>query len=322
MGKNIETTIHDYQIAINQELAQLPVPDFPASLYEPLQYSLQTKGKRIRPILTLMVGEILGADRASLMPAALAIETLHTYTLVHDDIMDNDDLRRGQPTVHKKWNTNTAILSGDAINTLAFRLLMETQSPNLQKIAIEFTDGMMEICEGQALDMEFERRSNVTLREYTTMISKKTACLLAMSCKIGALIAESDTSVIQALDTFAMKTGRAFQIQDDLLEILSNADKMGKSLGSDFAAGKKTYPLLLTLNDLSLSEQANFLTFLKKKSNIKEIREKFINSGSIEKAKQTVNQLLDEAQEALKNCPAELQKRLLTLTQYLQKRKS
>ena len=165
MTKNIELIIKEYQQLINQELEKLPVPDFPDSLYIPLQYSLHTKGKRIRPILTLIVGTGFGVPVKKLLPAALAIETLHTYTLVHDDIMDNDDLRRGQPTVHKKWDVNTAILSGDAINTLAFRMLMDTDSPNLQKIGIEFTNGMMEICEGQALDMEFETRLDVTMKK-------------------------------------------------------------------------------------------------------------------------------------------------------------
>lgn len=322
MTNQIEILIKKYQDIVNQGLEEIPIPGFPKSLYEPLQYSLKTKGKRIRPILTLLIGEGFGVPIQKLLPAALALEILHTYTLVHDDIMDNDEMRRGQLTVHKKWDVNTAILSGDAINTLAFRILMDTDSPNLQKIGQVFTDGMMEICEGQALDMEFENRMNVTVDEYLTMITKKTAVLLAMSCKIGGLIAEVDDKMLEALETFAIKTGQAFQIQDDLLEILSDQESMGKSLGSDFAAGKKTYPMLLTLADMEEKEKKEFLTFLKNNSNIIEIRERFLKSGSIEKAKQTVNELITESKNSISVCPPKVRETLLGLLQFLQKRKS
>jgi len=322
MTENIKTTLQNYRNLINQELEQLPIPDFPKSLYQPLQYSLQTKGKRIRPILTLIVGNGMGARIKDLMPAALALEILHTYTLVHDDIMDNDEMRRGQPTLHKKWDVNTAILSGDAINTLAFRLLMDTNSPNLQKIGREFTDGMMEICEGQALDMEFENRLDVSLDEYLTMITKKTARLLAMSCKIGGWIADCNSKELQALENFAIKTGQAFQIQDDLLEILSNSEKMGKSLGSDFAAGKKTYPIILTLSEMRPAKKKDFLTFLRNNTNIKEIRNSFLDSHSIEKSQATIKNLLFEAKQELNIFSPKLRETLVGLIQYLQKRKS
>ena len=322
MTNSMETLIKKYQNIVNQGLEEIPIPVFPKSLYEPLQYSLHTKGKRIRPILTLIVGEGYGVEIEKLLPAALALEILHTYTLVHDDIMDNDEMRRGQPTIHKKWDVNTAILSGDAINTLAFRILMDTDSPNLQKIGQVFTDGMLEICEGQALDLEFENRIDVTVEEYLTMITKKTAVLLAMSCKIGGLIADCDEKVLKALETFAIKTGQAFQIQDDLLEILSDQESMGKSLGSDFAAGKKTYPMLLTIMDMQEEEKKDFLTFLKNTSNIKEVRKRFLKSGSIEKAKQTVNILIIESKESLKLCPPQVRDTLIGLLQFLQKRKS
>ncbi|MFP4546712.1 MAG: polyprenyl synthetase family protein [Fidelibacterota bacterium] len=322
MTVNIKATLQNYRNLINQELENLPIPDFPKSLYEPLQYSLQTKGKRIRPILTLLVGVGMGASIKDLLPAALALEILHTYTLVHDDIMDNDEMRRGQPTMHKKWDINTAILSGDAMNTLAFRVLMNTNSPNLQKIGLEFTKGMMEICEGQALDMEFEGRLEVSLDEYLTMITKKTARLLAMSCKIGGWIADCKKEEVDALENFAIKTGQAFQIQDDLLEILSNSKKMGKSLGSDFASGKKTYPMILTLSEMTPVDKKDFLTFLKNNSNIKEIRNSFLNSGSIEKSQVTINSLLSEAKQELNIFPKELRENLVGLIQYLQKRKS
>ena len=322
MTDNIKTIIKDLQDIINQELARISIPDFPSSLYDPLKYSLLTQGKRIRPILTLIIGQGFGVSIEKLLPSALAIEILHTYTLVHDDIMDNDDMRRGKETVHKKWDINTAILSGDAISTLAFKLLLKTDSPNLQKIGTEFTDAMMEICEGQALDLEFENRIDVNLDEYVTMITKKTARLLAMSCKIAGLIAECDDYTITELYNFAIKTGQAFQIQDDLLEILSTEDEMGKSLGSDFASGKKTYPMLLTLSEMNENEKKEFLIFLKSEYNITEIRNRFIESGSIEKSKQTVNRLLQESAEHLKVCPVETRETLLELIHYLQKRQS
>ncbi|MBN2280584.1 MAG: polyprenyl synthetase family protein [Candidatus Marinimicrobia bacterium] len=322
MPNQITLLIKKYQDIINRGLEEIPIPGFPNSLYEPLVYSLHTQGKRIRPILTLMVGEGFGVPIEKLLPAALALETLHTYTLVHDDIMDNDDLRRGRPTVHKKWDVNTAILSGDAINTLAFRLLMDTDSPNLQRMGKLFTEGMLEICEGQALDMEFEHRIDVTVEEYMTMVTKKTAVLLALSCKIGGLIADCDENTLMALENFAIKTGQAFQIQDDLLEILSDEEAMGKSLGSDFAAGKKTYPMLLALSGMNKKEQKEFLTFLKNNSNIIKIRERFLKSGSIDKAGRTVNELITESKENLKGCPSQVRDSLLALLEFLQKRKS
>lgn len=322
MIKNIEFYIVELQNMINRELVNLPIPDYPNSLYNPVNYSLKTKGKRIRPILTFIIGQGFGATIEQLFPAALAIEILHTYTLVHDDIMDNDDMRRGLETVHKKWNINTAILSGDAINTLAFRLLMNTNSPNLQKIGIEFTDGMLEICEGQAMDMEFENRIDVGLDEYITMITKKTARLLSMSCKIGGYIAGCDEHTISELSNFAIKTGQAFQIQDDLLEVLSTQAEMGKSLGSDFASEKKTYPMLLTLSKMNPEEKKDFLTFLKKNPDINEVRRIFINSGSIDNAKSKIEKLSNEAIGHLQVCQNETQKTLLELINYLQIRKS
>jgi len=322
MTKNIISIITELKDIINQELAKLPVPDYPKSLYDPLKYSLNTEGKRIRPILTLIVGQGFGATLEQLLPAALAIEILHTYTLVHDDIMDDDDLRRGRETLHKKWNVNTAILSGDAINTLAFNLLMKTDTKNLREVGLEFTQAMLEICEGQALDVEFENRLDVSIDEYLTMITKKTARLLAMSCKLGGLIADCKTETLQELSSFAIKIGQAFQIQDDLLEILSSQEKMGKSLGSDFAAGKKTYPMLLTLETMKSKEKEEFLTFLKNCNNIKEIRDKFIESNSIEKSGAAVKKLMAEAKAHLQVCPPSTQKTLIELTDYIQSRKS
>lgn len=322
MAQDIHTTIKELQKNINQELVNLPIPDKPVSLYSPLKYSLLTNGKRIRPILEIIVGQGFGASYEQLLPAALAIEIMHTYTLVHDDIMDNDDMRRGKETVHKKWDTNTAILTGDAISTLSFKLLMQTNSKNLQQIGLEYCNAMMEICEGQALDVEFENRIDVSIEEYINMITKKTARLLAMSCKVGAMIADCDDHTISELNNFAIKIGQAFQIQDDLLEILSSQDEMGKSLGSDFASGKKTYPMLLTLSKLADKEKEEFLTFLKNSNNIKEIRTRFVESGSIDQSKAKVDKLLQEAKEHLNICPTETKETLLGLINYIQKRKS
>ncbi len=317
----IEQKLKHYKKIIDQELVNLSVPDYPSGLYEPIKYSLATTGKRIRPILLLIVGEGFGATQADILPAALALEILHTYTLVHDDIMDNDDIRRGVATVHKKWNVNTAILSGDGLNTLAFRLLMDTKSDNIRKIGIEFTDGMLEICEGQALDVSFETTINVSTEQYMEMISKKTGRLIGMACKIGALTAGCSNKIIENLFLFGVKIGQAFQIQDDLLEITSSEEKMGKSLSSDFASGKKTYPLLYTLSNMSEDKKIKFLSFLKKNMyNREEVQKKFQKSGSIDKTKDLIKKLLNEAHEHLDVCPGAIKEELLGIMNFIQKR--
>ncbi|MFA6743918.1 MAG: polyprenyl synthetase family protein, partial [Candidatus Neomarinimicrobiota bacterium] len=170
---------------IDRQLNKIDLPEISTSLAQPMRFSLNARAKRLRPILVLLVGEDLGGSRQNLMPAALAVEVLHTFTLVHDDIMDNDSVRRGQQTVHVKWNVNTAILTGDGLNALAFRLLMQTKSVQLDRIGTEFSQAMLEICDGQAFDLAFEKIDGIDTEDYMNMIARKTGRLLGLACQLG-----------------------------------------------------------------------------------------------------------------------------------------
>ncbi|MCS7013752.1 MAG: polyprenyl synthetase family protein [Chloroherpetonaceae bacterium] len=234
-----------YRQRINRELAKL-FQHQPDSLYEPARYILQGKGKRIRPILALLGAEAISGKSEPALPVALAVEVLHNFTLIHDDIMDKAELRHGRLTVHKKWDTDTAILTGDVMHAVAYSLLLRTRSAHLPKILRIFTDAVAVICEGQAYDKEFEHRSDVTLDEYLMMIAKKTGRLISVSLELGGLAANATAAQAKALRHFGELIGQAFQVQDDLLDIMAG-DKSGKVEGGDVMEGKKTFLLLKAL---------------------------------------------------------------------------
>ena len=215
----------------------------PKSLVEPINYVLSGKGKRIRPVLSFLSANACGGKADDAFPVALAVEILHNFTLVHDDIMDDDNTRHGKPTVHQKWDDGTAILTGDAMLSLALMTLQKCPRNN-QKILKVFTDGLLAVCEGQAIDKEFESKTDVTVNEYVNMIDLKTGYLVGMAAELGALSITENEDHCKALRDYGQRVGRAFQIQDDLLELYSNAKQMGKSLDSDYLLGKKTYPML------------------------------------------------------------------------------
>ena len=217
---------------------------YPANLYQPIKYFLELGGKRLRPLLTLLSCRGVKGDYKKAIPAASAIELLHNFTLVHDDIMDQDSLRRGKPTVHAKWNEAVAILAGDGLIGLAYRTLLKTPTETIQRVFHIFTEGVIKVCEGQAIDKDFEDREEVSLDEYFDMIEKKTGELIAVSTEIGGIIGGADEKYINALKGFGASIGRAFQIQDDMLDITSSESVLGKDLGSDLAQGKKTYPII------------------------------------------------------------------------------
>ncbi|MCX7876252.1 MAG: polyprenyl synthetase family protein [Melioribacteraceae bacterium] len=230
----------------------------PKSLYEPCSYLLSGGGKRLRPFLVLISAKASGGNFKEVYNAAIGIELLHNFTLAHDDIMDNSDLRRGRLTLHKKYDVNTAILAGDNLIAIAYKLLLMDSKKNIKQIIETFTNGIIEVCEGQSLDKEFELKENVTINEYKTMIYKKTAALAEMSCAIGSLIVNSNKKNIKAVSDFGKYLGMAFQIQDDLLDITADQEKFGKKIGSDLIEGKKTFLFLTALknakdqNDISL----------------------------------------------------------------------
>ena len=222
---------------------------YPGSLYDPVHYLFVGGGKRVRPILTLLACEAAGGNSDHAMSAALSVELLHNFTLVHDDIMDRSPMRRGRPTVHKAFDENTAILSGDVMMGMAMRMLERSARHAPDPIAVigAFSTGLIEVCEGQALDMAFMTRSDVRADEYFHMIEQKTAKLLEMSVNIGALIAGAPSDQVEALRVFAREIGLAFQLQDDLLDLFGS-EKFGKAPGGDLVEGKRTW-LVLTARD-------------------------------------------------------------------------
>lgn len=217
----------------------------PVTLYAPVQYLFDGGGKRLRAVLLLLSSEIISRSHKKSLHAAAAIEILHNFSLVHDDIMDHDDLRRGRSTIHKKWNTNIAILSGDVLSATAFKALSQAPEKHVQKLVDIFSDGFIGLCEGQALDKEFESRSDVKEADYLKMIAQKTALLFSLSAQMGAIIGGAKSGQEKALKEFGFNLGMAFQIQDDLLDIISDEKVLGKNIGSDLAEGKKTYISIL-----------------------------------------------------------------------------
>lgn len=242
--------IDKYTQLIQAYIEANPFDQEPSRLYEPLDYILSLGGKRIRPTLALLAADLLGTDPAEALPAAFAIELFHNFSLIHDDIMDQAPLRRGQPTVHHRYDTNTAILSGDAMLIYAYRALQGYPTATLATLTKHFTDTSILVCEGQQLDMDFETRDDVSIDAYIDMISKKTAVLIGESLRHGAIVAGADANTQSHLYQFGKNIGIAFQIQDDILDAYGNTFKVGKQKGGDILQGKKTY-LYLKARDLS-----------------------------------------------------------------------
>jgi geranylgeranyl diphosphate synthase type II len=241
--------LSDYTLLIEEQLKQIHVPEEPVDLYEPIRYILQLGGKRIRPALTLMTANLYGQKTSKAMPAALALEVFHNFTLLHDDLMDNAFIRRGKPTVHTSWNDNIAILSGDAALILAYQFLEQLSDSVFKNTFHVFNQTAIEVCEGQQYDMDFEKRIDVSVPEYLEMIRLKTSVLIAASMKIGAICAEASSHDQNLLYEIGENLGLAFQLQDDYLDVFSDADTFGKETGGDIINNKKTYLLINALNN-------------------------------------------------------------------------
>ena len=233
---------------VNDKLDNLPYDRRPASLYEPIRYVLSMGGKRIRPVLMLLAYNLFKDDPESILMPACALETYHNYTLLHDDLMDNADLRRGHETVHRKWNANTAILSGDSMLVLAYQRMAQCDPALMPDVLRLFTETALEIGEGQQYDMDFERRDDVTEEEYIEMIRLKTSVLLACALKIGAILAGASADDADSLYRFGEKIGLAFQLQDDYLDVYGDTKVFGKAIGGDITSNKKTYMLINAFN--------------------------------------------------------------------------
>lgn len=238
----------------------------PQNLYDPIHYILQLGGKRIRPILTLMSCDLFGENHQKALDAALAIEMFHNFTLIHDDIMDRATLRRGKETVHKKWDENTGILSGDALMILSNQLLGNYKDNIFKELYTLFNNTALEICEGQQFDMDFETRSDVTLDEYILMIKYKTAVLIACSLKMGAIIANADKKDADLIYEYGINLGLAFQLQDDFLDTFGT-DEFGKKVGGDIIENKKTYLIIKTLELASIEDEKRLLNLYSTDSN-------------------------------------------------------
>lgn len=229
---------------VNHFLSSLSYDRKPDSIYEPIKYVLSIGGKRIRPVLMLLAYNLYKDDPESILMQACALETYHNYTLLHDDLMDNADMRRGMPTVHRKWNANTAILSGDSMLVLAYQRMAQCDPNKLKPVLDLFTETALEIGEGQQYDMDFESRTDVAEEEYIEMIRLKTSVLLACAVKIGAILADAPKADADNLYKFGEQIGLAFQLQDDLLDVYGDPAVFGKAIGGDIVSNKKTYMLI------------------------------------------------------------------------------
>jgi len=249
-------TQEELQKMIEERIKTLPFDREPASLYEPIKYVLSLGGKRIRPMLMLLSYSIFKDDPESILMQAAALETFHNFTLLHDDLLDRADMRHGQPTVHKKWDENTAILSGDSMLIYAFKMMMQSNSKNIGEVMKLMADTGLEIDEGQQFDTQFETRDDVSEEEYLSMIRLKTSVLLACATKTGALLAEASKEDCDTLYRFGETLGLAFQLQDDLLDVYGDPKVFGKQTGGDIMCNKKTYMLINALNRADSKQKA------------------------------------------------------------------
>ena len=241
---------------IETALAAIPYPQQPEGLYEPIRYVLSMGGKRLRPTLTLMAYALYKEDTERALPTAIGLETYHNHTLLHDDLMDKADMRRGKPTVHKKWDENTAILSGDTMLIMAFQHILRTDCHRLPEVLNLAARTMQEICEGQQYDINFESRNDVREEEYIEMIRLKTSVLLACALKAGALIADAPKEDCELLYQFGEKIGLAFQLQDDYLDCYGDPAVFGKQIGGDICCAKKTFMLINAFNRANEAQKA------------------------------------------------------------------
>ncbi|MBQ9637740.1 MAG: polyprenyl synthetase family protein [Prevotella sp.] len=247
---------------VNDYLDHLPYERKPASLYEPVKYVLSLGGKRIRPVLMLLAYNLFKDNPETILDPACALETYHNYTLLHDDLMDNADLRRGHQTVHRRWDANTAILSGDTMLVLAYERMALCQADKLPEVLALFTETALEIGEGQQYDMDFEHRTDVSEQEYIEMIRLKTSVLLACATKMGAILADASAEDAANLYKFGEQMGLAFQLQDDYLDVYGNPAVFGKAIGGDITSNKKTYMLINALNRASDEQRRELMHWI------------------------------------------------------------
>jgi len=283
---------------VNAALPDLPLPASPARLYDPIRYALSAGGKRIRPVLMLMAYNLYKDNPHDIIQQALALETYHNFTLLHDDLIDKSDLRRGKPTVHKKWDDNTAIVSGDTMLAYAYKLFGQNTA------LADFINATIEVLEGEEIDIEFETRNDVTEEEYMEMIRLKTSVLLAYALKIGARLAGASEADQTHMYNFGEKMGLAFQVQDDLLDVYADKNVFKKNLGGDIVENKKTYLLIQALNKADGADKAELEYWLRETGKnpdekIKAVTNIYNNVGIQEITQKCIETLFAEALEQL-----------------------
>ena len=282
-----------YQERIEEELRQFaPFPTL-AALKDPVCYFFTLPGKRVRPLIILITAEHFCNNYEDALPAAIAIEFLHNFTLVHDDIMDDDHYRRGFKTVHTKWDVGTALLSGDAMIALAYQKLLTVQSPHLFKMIEAFTNGMYVVCEGQARDKEFETRDDVSRDDYLSMISQKTARLFALAFELGYFFCLSDTDVLGHLKEMGEHIGLAFQVRDDLLDFVADEKTLGKDVGSDWRQRKKTYITIGYQQKTKIDSHLPHDLFVLPEFSV--ARDAVVQAGILDEAQHFIEEKLDKA---------------------------
>ena len=294
-------------------------PKSPQNLYDPLTYFLKLGGKRIRPLLTLMATEMFGINKESAIHASLAIELFHNFSLIHDDIMDNAPLRRGEQTVHEKWNEDIAILSGDVLLIKAYQALAKQENQHIPSLLNLFNRTAVEVCEGQQMDMDFEGMYDVTIAKYIEMIRLKTSVLLGCALEFGAIVANASEKDRQLIYDFGQNLGIAFQIQDDILDLYGDPEKFGKQIGGDILSNKKTL-LLLKARELSQPNEVDHLLQLTNSSEkIASAQTLFNKLGVVSFARQQMEYYQQKALLALDEISvhAERKKVLVDLSEFL-----
>lgn len=314
---------------VNEALDNVVYDRKPASLYDPIKYVLSIGGKRVRPVLTMLSYNLYKDDPLSIMPQALGLETYHNFTLLHDDLMDHADMRRGHETVHKKWDANRAILSGDTMLLQAFERVEDCDPAKLPAVFKVFIQTTLEIGEGQQLDVEFENRNDVTEDEYIEMIRLKTSVLLACACKVGAIMADAPAEDIENMYKFGEKLGLAFQLQDDLLDVYGDPAVFGKNIGGDITSNKKTYMLINAVNRATPQQRDELTKWIEAKEfdrneKVKAVTELYNEIGIRKLCEQKIEQYYQQSLVYLSkvNVPEERKTELKAYAAEMMKRQS
>lgn len=321
--------IEKYSRLLEQEIKKQKYGKQPVSLYEPIRYLMALGGKRLRPMLTLLSYSLYKKDVKQITPYAIAVEAFHNFTLMHDDIMDKAPLRRGSPTVHEKWNINTAILSGDVMLVNVYNMFLGIDDRLLKDVLRAFNQCASAVCEGQQWDMEFERQQNVTEAQYLKMIKLKTAALLGFSLELGAMLAGASAKDCMSLREFGNNVGIGFQLKDDLLDAYADSKKFGKQVGGDIIANKKTFLLIKSL-ELAQKKHKEALEYwitvkkfnkTEKVKAVKEIYDALMIPGLTEKK---INSYFKKGFSKLDNldCSADAKAQLINFTELLIGRES